>query len=642
MQGTLLFHGYYKHRSGGRDIDRPSELWLSTSSEGEMTARASFPDMGATETVKAAKDRRLLSHQVVGEAAGNRPGYEVFLEFEDGRALLTRRGLREDRKRTPLTVPPGTWFDPNTRPDAYCAANLLLRGFALKQGEEKEFHVFDWDDRGQGLVDYSIRLKHTGRERIEVPAGAFDANHLVLTQLTTAKTWFKKGANHVTHYWVLDNDVIVRVLRQREPYEMVLLSATFPAKLPGHLAPADGSSKSNNVAAAGGGTTQGSKYEGDWTAFAREVDQTYPFFELKGIRGDWETTRQRLSAKVKSCGSDAEFLGVIGEAIRCLRDAHMEVGESKAAPTDEPRLYYPGFSLMPATGARVIVMAASSQYAQLLSPGMIVTRIDGRDARTVMEEKGKEAWSAATPYHVSSPQRARFFAYRFPLAGARDAAHTLNYLVHGAERSLSARCDVEVRGWPHTYNRPTNLVSSGRTVVHAGLGSGAGYMCLRSVSDETEQEMTRALGALPAAQGWIVDLRGNGGGGYDDRLLERLKTLPRPVVVLIDAGCISAGETLARDLAAYSGARLMGATTAGSSTSKRTWSLPSGLASVRFSTRSRWRQDGQPIEYHGIAPDTEVEAVPEEVAKGLNSEILRAEEYLRQARVSSSPQNPKP
>ncbi len=34
------------------------------------------------------------------------------------------------------------------------------------------------------------------------------------------------------------------------------------------------------------------------------------------------------------------------------------------------------------------------------------------------------------------------------------------------------------------------------------------------------------------------------------------------------------------------------------------------------------------IEFFGISPHEAVEAVPEEVARGLNSGILRAEEYL--------------
>ena len=153
-------------------------------------------------------------------------------------------------------------------------------------------------------------------------------------------------------------------------------------------------------------------------------------------------------------------------------------------------------------------------------------------------------------------------------------------------------------------------------------------MYLRSVGTGTATGMRQACEAHPDAKGWIIDLRGNGGGGYDTNLLAQLQDLPRPVVTLIDAGCISAGETLARDSVQLCGARLMGTHTAGASSSKRQWQFPSSIASVTCSTRSRWRGDGQPIEFNGIAPDDEIEAVPDEVARGLNSQILRAEEHL--------------
>ena len=56
----------------------------------------------------------------------------------------------------------------------------------------------------------------------------------MLTQVASANTWFKKTAGHVTDFWVLDNHVIVRVLRHREPYELVLLDYSVPDKLPGY------------------------------------------------------------------------------------------------------------------------------------------------------------------------------------------------------------------------------------------------------------------------------------------------------------------------------------------------------------------------------------------------------------------------
>jgi len=370
-------------------------------------------------------------------------------------------------------------------------------------------------------------------------------------------------------------------------------------------------------------------YATDLAAFFKEADQTYPFFDLKGIRSDWEQAKARLSDKVKSCASGGEFLGLVREAIGCLRDAHLGLLEAQAPLPQRPKRYYPGLSFMPATKGRVIIMSASANYADKLKPGTVVTKIDGQDARTVLEDRAKAAWGAENPYSVSSPQRARLFAYRLPLTGPRDEPHTLHYSAEGQERELAVSCRVEVSGWPHTYNPPANLARVGRGLSYGKLASGAGYLYLRNVGQETEAGLTQALKAHPEAKGWIIDLRGNGGGGYDQKLIERLKTIPRPVVGLIDAGCISAGETLARDLAQHAQARLLGSRTAGASSSKRTWAFPSGIAKVRFSVRSRWRSDGQPIEYNGIAPDVEVEAVPEEVAQGLNSEILRAEESLR-------------
>ena len=618
VPGTIIFHGRYQHRSGGRNIEKPGELWLKQSAAGALAA---IVEMNAFEIAASAPNGRFTSHRLLSRPAGNRPGFEMTLAFQEGKATATRRGLRQDWDDKQLTVPSGALFDPNTRPDSYCAANILLRCFAVKPGEPKDFHVFDWDNTGDALAGYTIRVEHVGKERVEAPAGAFEANHFVLTQKTSADTWFKKRAGHITDFWVLDNQVIVRIRRNREPYEVALLDYNIPDKLPGHVvSPAAQRLTAEEPA--------GSNYLSDWSAFVREVDQSYPFFELKGIRGDWSEAKARFSGQVRTCKSDPEFLWIVAEAIRCLRDAHMGVSETKV-PLTWPKRYYPGVSFMPAAQHRVVVMSAEARTDQL-KPGTVVTKIDERDARAVLEEKAKEAWSAGSPYlvFVSSPQRARLFAYRWPLLASSNRTHTLHYITEGREEKLKVECAIEPRGWPHTYNLPANLTRAAGGLSHTKLASGAGYIYLRSVATETAASMVQAVAARPGAKGWIIDLRGNGGGGYDTNLLAQLKALPRPVVALIDAGCISAGETLARDLAQLAGARLVGSRTAGASSSKRQWQFPSGIASVTFSTRSRWRGDGQPIEFNGITPDLEIEAVPEEVARGLNSEIRRAEELL--------------
>jgi len=380
-----------------------------------------------------------------------------------------------------------------------------------------------------------------------------------------------------------------------------------------------------------------SLYETDLAAFFDELDATYPFFDLKGIREDWARAKRDLTEKIKGCESDTAFLGIVVEAIRALHDSHVWLRDAKAEIPPLPKKYYPGVSFMPATENRVVVMAAADKYAGTLATGVLVTHIDGENARAWLEKRAKEAWATS---FASSPQRTRLYEFRIPLKGASGERHTIAYRTEGEEREVTVTCDLEARGWPHVYHLPEGLVRVGRSFWHTKLDDGAGYMYLRRVDQSAEPGMRQALETHADAKGWIVDLRGNGGGGYGEGLIAQVAQLPKPVAVLIDAGCMSAGETLARDLRRSAAARLFGARTAGSSSAKRTWSFPSGIASVSLPVRSRWRNDGQPIEYNGIEPDVVVEAVPEEVALGRNSAIRRAQEYLREALAGKDAQPP--
>ena len=170
------------------------------------------------------------------------------------------------------------------------------------------------------------------------------------------------------------------------------------------------------------------------------------------------------------------------------------------------------------------------------------------------------------------------------------------------------------------------------------LKSGYGYIHLRRIRGEFVEAVDEALESFEGIRGLIIDLRGNGGGGGGGKVLSRFAKKQKAavnypcyrgdMVVLIDAGTISAGETLARDLVNTAGAYLMGSATAGSSSAKRSWDLPGGFGKVTLSRRSRWGFDRRPIEYNGIVPHRKVEVVPAELQQGINSGIKRAEEYL--------------
>jgi len=370
----------------------------------------------------------------------------------------------------------------------------------------------------------------------------------------------------------------------------------------------------------------GVSFKDDLEAFIREMDSAYPFFELKGIRSDWEQTKRQLLEQVKACQSDQQFLGIVKDAVLCLRDSHMWFRGAKAPVPQRPPRYYPGISFLPATNERVIVMYGREELNPDLKPGTIITKIDGQDARQYLEERAKAAWAEGG---VSGPQRVRLFEYRIPLRGeTKGEKHTVTILADGKERVIELTVDIEAGGWPHTYNLPKNMTQVGRSCWYTKLPSGTGYIYLRRVDGSTGPGLKEAFSAHADAKGWIIDLRGNGGGGYNQALYDVLQALPSPLAVLIDAGCMSAGETLARDFVQRGSARLFGSKTAGASSAKRTWTFPSGVASLSVPTRSRWGIGGKPIEFNGIEPHVEVEAVPEELAQGLNSGICRAEQYL--------------
>jgi hypothetical protein len=373
-----------------------------------------------------------------------------------------------------------------------------------------------------------------------------------------------------------------------------------------------------------------SPYVADMAAFFKEADANYPFFDLKGIRADWDAAKRRLAPRTQACRSDAEFLGLVVEAMKALRDAHMTLEGAKAEVPRPPAEYTPGVAFLPGVKNTVIVMSPPQGMEDQLRPGTVVATIDGKPARAALDERARRAWAGGGFF--SSPQRARLFEYRTPLRGPQGEKHVLGVADDRRVRTVPLACTVEAGGWPHTYNLPKDLESVGRSFQYARLPGGAGYMYIRRVDESVAAGMQEAFAKIPDARGWVADLCGNGGGGYDDALINAVKAMPRPVAVITDAGCISAGETLARDFVQYADAKIFGERTAGSSTSKQAWAFPSGIATVRFSTRSRYSYDRSLIEFNGVVPHVEVEAVAEEVAAGQNSAILRAAEYLKTAK----------
>ncbi len=364
-------------------------------------------------------------------------------------------------------------------------------------------------------------------------------------------------------------------------------------------------------------------YLADLSAFFKTMDEKYPFFDAKKIRSDWEKTKKTLAKRAARCQSDSEFMGIVVDAMRCLRDGHMKFVKRRVdPPSSEPELFA-GLRLLPGIKGTVVVMSSEKNLAQALPPGTIITKIDGKSARKTLDRRAAELWKRGGGF--SSPQRASFMEYRYALSGKRGAKHRLHYRDGRKQRSIELICNRELGRWDVNYHLPDGLTVVGKSMLYGSLPGDIGYLWIKKMDDSVERGIRDAIAASPNAKGWIVDLRANLGGGYASSTKTLLRELKRPVAGIIDSGTVSAGETFARDLVNQCGAKLYGQRTAGASSTKDEFTFPSGLATIRYSVGTRGSYDGTPIEYNGVKPHVELEPDPRVLAQGKNYEI----EYVR-------------
>jgi hypothetical protein len=352
-------------------------------------------------------------------------------------------------------------------------------------------------------------------------------------------------------------------------------------------------------------------------SFIEEVDTNYPFFELKGTRKDWDSCKKNLIRRVKQCSNNNEFYGLLDEARRCLRDSHIRFSNLKGDYPQGKVRYYPGISFLPAIDNKVVIMWCADEYADKLPAGSVVTEIDGQKAHEFLEKEAEKSWKEGG--YFSSPQRARIYAYRIPLEGKKNDTHKITIVKDRKPEIVTVVNKWEARGWPHTYAMPSDLKQLGNC-RYGKLSGGYGYIYLRRIGSKLVEAIDAALGSFKREVFDRFDKKKGPSPGIPFYLGD--------IVVLIDAGTMSAGETFARDLVNCADAHLIGSRTAGSSSAKKTWQLPHELGSVVFPVRSRWGFERQPIEYNGIAPNEVVEIIPSELQNGINSGIKRAEEYL--------------
>lgn len=228
---------------------------------------------------------------------------------------------------------------------------------------------------------------------------------------------------------------------------------------------------------------------------------------------------------------------------------------------------------------------------------------------------------------------------------AIDGETTLGYTIDDAQAKLRGPLGSEVvlkirrlnQAMPFEVKliRDSIKVSSVSSELRTDDGFKIGYIRLQMFGENTDQEMEEAIRKLDeqGADGYILDLRNNGGGyiisavdvvskflptgsvvtsveerGSGNRIYRTRPSLrqPKPLVLLVNQNSASASEITAAALADHERAELIGVKTFGKGSVQKIFSLPDG-SGVKITTAHYHTPKGKDINEVGIEPNQEVE-----------------------------------
>jgi len=403
--------------------------------------------------------------------------------------------------------------------------------------------------------------------------------------------------------------------------------------------------------------------EKDVKAGVKEIkEQCKVLLRSKKIK--WDKVARDAKKQAKTVKTTQDHYAVLVRMIARLRDGHAYVSLTKGVRVKRPGPDLkagPGLYLCRSGETILIKTAWGPAASKGAKPGDEVIKIDGKKAVVWLDAR-IAALSDTNSY--STDQHALYSALH---AGVRGPAGSDLTLALKAPGKQPRKVKIPRGNVPYMTHGvafpPGDLKPAGRQ-AYGKTSAGYGYIHLRGMKGTVVAEMDTMLAALGNVPGLILDFRGNSGGGFDhDGFLGRFIMPGKsirfgkkgygsagetpyggPIVVIVDAGTVSAGETGSGMFKEDGRAYMIGETaTAGMSSSKVTIPLPSGKFSLYvsvYSNKSRF-QGGRGIEGIGIQPHETLPYTAEDLANGEDTLIKRAEAILADWPKSKVPYRPK-
>ena len=369
------------------------------------------------------------------------------------------------------------------------------------------------------------------------------------------------------------------------------------------------------------------------------------FFKQKGI--NWKAVGKEMLAACKEVKTAEDHYGVLIRLTARLKDGHAGV-----YPKDES-LKYPFARENPQSGPgmfwcrsgkKIFVKNVWSTAARAgITEGMQVTVVEGKPVDKWLEER---VATLSDRISFSTDNQAFFFTCHWGLAGNRGETMAVEFRTLDGKRkkaNITRDGGSGVPWGPVFY--PKGLKRVGRQ-SYGKTEKGYGYIHLRDTKGALPDQIDQMLAEIGPVPGLILDCRANGGGGFDHAAVFA-RFVPKgkhfgvksqgetpyggPMVVIVDAGTRSAGETCSGMFKEDGRAYMIGETpTAGMSSSKEMIELPSKQFSIKVSVYSNKKRfnGGKGIEGLGVIPNELVPYDPRDLDKKIDTQIKKAEELL--------------